>query len=271
MQNIEKLIQLNAELEGLLHVLSHRDSQYVRTALNSKYDEFKTAFESLQDGLKPLDIAEKEEFMANAVDGLSAEEVKEQEAVSEEIVDETEASVEAVEKEEKTFETEDNNLFGVVEEEKENQRNFDDDEIVPVTLGSWTPKAEPDALHATAETAPKVDAEAEVETEPVMQTPKEEPSETQESAPVKPVSVEEMLSRKEAADLKRVFTLNDKIRFRRSLFEHDDAKFAEALETLAGIASFDEAKNTVVEQFGWNLENPEVEDFLSIIHPHYAR
>lgn len=200
MEHIEKLIQLNAELEGLLHVLAKRDTSDIRKILINKYADYTAEFEKMLGylDLKEPDICVPE--IEHEVHSVSQEEAKLQEAVSDEVEDEMEASTEAVEK-----------------EPEAHVHNYDD----VMSVGA--------------------------------------------------MSVDEMLSRKEAKDLKRVFTLNDKFRFRRALFNADDTEFAEALERLGDIESFDEAKEFLVTQYNFDTENPDVEDFLSIIKPHYLK
>lgn len=79
MTDIDKLIRLNVELEGLLKVLADRNSIDARSLLSEKYREYTEAFERL--------LAQGEELAEEA----HAVEVKDQEAVDSEIPDETAA------------------------------------------------------------------------------------------------------------------------------------------------------------------------------------
>lgn len=234
MFNTEKLTQLTAELEGLLHVLARRDSGSLRTLIRNKYSDFTTEFDNFLDALKKDEPVQMEMNFESAVEDLEQLEVKEQEAVSGEVTDEMTASVEAIERgeEEST--------------EKENEKEAEN-------AGDYTFENDINEFAS--------------EPEDVM--PKKETVQTAIKSEASTMKVDRMLSRKEASDLKRVFTLNDKFRFRRSLFGQDDAKFAASLEVLSAAKSFKEAKSIVVDDFGWDPANPDVEDFLAIIEPHY--
>ncbi len=86
MTDIDKLIRLNVELEGLLKVLADRNSIDARSLLSEKYREYTETFGKL--------LAQGEELAAEA----HAVEVKDQEAVDSEVLDETDAATEAIER-----------------------------------------------------------------------------------------------------------------------------------------------------------------------------
>ncbi len=84
------------------------------------------------------------------------------------------------------------------------------------------------------------------------------------------IRVDEALSRREALDLKRAFTLNDKFRFRRGLFGNNDSLFADTLNTLMAMHSIDEAEEYLYGDMGWSPEDEDVKDFVSIVRNHFA-
>lgn len=248
--SIEKLTQLNAEIEGLLHVLSHRDTKFVRENVQRKYEEYISHFSSFLEYLKQNPIEMHDEVAENIIaegkhleNELAYEEVKEQEAVSGEVEDEMDRAEEAISSEEPV-------QVGFIDEPSTDASNESQEiSVVEHTVETQETIAVPDSAN--------------------LQDPVEET--TGDRAEQNDVRVDEMLSRRGAVNLKSVFTLNDKFRFRRSLFSQNDAEFAEALDRLADIETFDGAKEYLVNTYGWDLKTPEVEDFLSIIKPHYAR
>lgn len=272
MQNIDRLTQLNAELEGLLHVLAHRDNTTVRELLQAKYEEFKKTYEELQDELKFKPAETIEKSIAEEIHQLSQQEVKQQEAISVEIVDQMDASVAAIERgaqveiKPKTKETSTSKKDSTEPISFNSLFDTEDDEIVPVTLGGFD-----DETIEEPKPQPKPQPESKPQPTFVNKTASPQVSSVSASAPKVEMSVADMLSRKEAADLKRVFTLNDKIRFRRMLFNQDENKFSVALIELADKSSFDEAKALLLTKYGWDESDPDVEDFLSIIKPHYNK
>ncbi len=224
MQNINEIIALNAELEGLLHVLAKRDNASIRELLKTKYANYTSAFEKLLAEMESTPTEESPAQLEQVDHVLAQDEAKDQEAVSGEVEDEMDAATEAIE-------------HG--EQEDEASLLQDDPEVV------------------------EFDHE---DSQPVVF--EEEPAESESRAEIR---VDEMLSRKGATDLKRVFTLNDKFLFRKALFNQDDSLFAETLEHLAALDSFDQAKAYLANDLGWNLADENVDLFLSIIKPHYEQ
>ena len=306
MDNIEKLIQLNAEIEGLLHVLSRRDNQTVRNLLGSKFEEYMALYEDLKSYLNDHPIEEAACNIENDLKEnetlehiLTKEEVKEQEAVSDEVDDEISQSVEAIHRgeednsaERKVISESEDSVSDLANEDDSTDNHtkdditaeitsvehsqsiaadfesdtansttdagIDEDVIIPIVLSDETNEDENNVYeNASSDIVEDVDSQTDFQS--IGESRFDE------------IRVDEMLSRKGAVNLKKVFTLNDKFRFRRSLFNQNDIDFAETLDELATLTTFEDAKNHLQEKYGWDMTVPEVEDFLSIIKPHYAR
>ncbi|MBP3589132.1 MAG: hypothetical protein J6J61_01035, partial [Muribaculaceae bacterium] len=92
-----------------------------------------------------------------------------------------------------------------------------------------------------------------------------------EPDPVRPLSdtlkVDELIARKESADLRRAFTLNDKFRFRRTIFGGSDEKFSRTLQDLEAMPDFDTAMSHLEDILPENGEDNE--DFIAIIKAHF--
>lgn len=156
-------------------------------------------------------------------------------------------------------------------------------------------EAEPEPETPVEETAPvQPEPEPEAEPEPVAVTETEEAAEvkepenvagTAEPEPEQPeadarpevkseakaeMRVDEMLTRREARELRKAFTLNDKFRFRRELFNNDNDKFRETLERIERMQSNDEAVAYMTEVLGWNLDDEAPSDFAAIVANHFA-
>lgn len=160
-------------------------------------------------------------------------------------------------------------------------------------------EAEPEPETPAEEPAPvqpelEPEAEPEAEPEPVDVTVTEEVAEvkepetvagTAEPEPEQPeadacpevkseakaeMRVDEMLTRREARELRKAFTLNDKFRFRRELFNNDNDKFRETLERIERMQSNDEAVAYMTEVLGWNLDEEAPSDFAATVANHFA-
>lgn len=105
MTDINNLIHLNVEIEGLLRVMQERNSKHAKGLLADKYQEYKRRLEAF--------LAEPDEDSASALEqtatDLAAEathiEVKDQEAESAEVEDETDAATAAIERGAEKFES----------------------------------------------------------------------------------------------------------------------------------------------------------------------
>lgn len=113
--------------------------------------------------------------------------------------------------------------------------------------------------------APIVDDDP--DTEPPLELaddeePVELPDQPQESPRPKPQA--------DIRPLVKMFTLNDRYRFRRELFGNLDAAMAEALETLALMPDIDQARAYLEEDLCWDMTMPEVEEFIAVIQSYYT-
>ncbi len=66
-----------------------------------------------------------------------------------------------------------------------------------------------------------------------------------------------------------VFSLNDRFRFRRSLFKGDDAQFTAALGEVAALENYYEAEDYFYGTLQWSPDNQEVVDFMHIIQRYF--
>ncbi len=68
--------------------------------------------------------------------------------------------------------------------------------------------------------------------------------------------------------LLQAFTINDKFRFRRELFNGDEEDFAETLQLLAHMPNFEEARDYLEHDLLWDPKNDDVQAFLEIVKAH---
>lgn len=68
---------------------------------------------------------------------------------------------------------------------------------------------------------------------------------------------------------KLVFSINDKYRYRRELFDDSDVEFNNTLAIVASMDSFEEAEDYFLNEQGWDPENETVRDFLDKIRRYF--
>ncbi len=83
----------------------------------------------------------------------------------------------------------------------------------------------------------------------------------------------EALTRPERSEREKpaapIFCLNDRFRFRKTLFGGSEAEFADAMKTIAEMDSYEEAEQYFLDSYNWDPEDPEVIDFLDILSIYY--
>lgn len=132
----------------------------------------------------------------------------------------------------------------------------------PEALVESAPEELSDVVSAEPEHVVEIEAEQEVVVEAAAQP----------AIDMRPLSeslkVDELIARKESADLRRAFTLNDKFRFRRTLFGGSDARFSEVLDTLEAMNGYAEAEQYLSRVI--DMEGEDAEDFMNIINAHFG-
>ena len=92
------------------------------------------------------------------------------------------------------------------------------------------------------------------------------------SSPIPPVS--NLLHEEHAKVVSEVtpkFTINDRFRFRKELFDGDGSAFDEALATIASMSSAKEIEEYLSDDLCLDLENQDVADFLAIVTSRFAK
>ena len=229
--NISRMTQLTAEIEGLLYVIEKRDNSALREQLNEKYAEFRNLMDTF--------LATEAPAVVNEAPALDTD--KEYEAETAEVTPEVDAATEAIEADEEETGT-------TIQQEEETLEAIDNEE-------------------------PEVPAVQmiEPETDNTVQQPKISTT-INDILSGRPgeLRVYEMLSRREARNLRKAFTLNDKFRFRRELFGNNDELFGQTLDTLQQMSSYQQAVEYLEHNMGWDVKNEDVADFLSIIKNHFG-
>ena len=87
---------------------------------------------------------------------------------------------------------------------------------------------------------------------------------------VEPLRVDEKLQRDLSRDLRKAFSINDRFRFRRELFENSDALMADALDMVESMHSMDEAEDYFYNELGWEPDNDEVAAFMAVVKHHFS-
>ena len=86
---------------------------------------------------------------------------------------------------------------------------------------------------------------------------------------VGPVTLEEALQRQHAKELRKALSLNDRFRFRRELFGNSDIRMNETLALIDAMQSYDEAEDYILNDLHWDMDNPEVAEFMKIVQKHF--
>lgn len=73
-----------------------------------------------------------------------------------------------------------------------------------------------------------------------------------------------------AKDLRKSLSLNDYYRFRRELFQSDEAAMNEALDLIQEMRSASEVEDYFINELEWDKSSDDVQYFLEIVRNHFA-
>ncbi|MCH5241603.1 MAG: hypothetical protein J1F67_04160 [Muribaculaceae bacterium] len=68
---------------------------------------------------------------------------------------------------------------------------------------------------------------------------------------------------------KLVFSINERFRFRKELFDNSDADFNTSLALVASMDNFEEAEDYFINEEGFDTNNPVVKEFMNIIKKYF--
>lgn len=255
--NIEEMITLNYELEGLLYLALHRGDDTPQQV----WDMISAKIESLREGL----ATENATACDNTPASVPAEEVTESDnavtdqAIEEEPTDTEEAQETMPAEMEHPDETEDegNNDLQPLPVPEETQLPPTPDEILTIIKEEELEAAESEPLEEPPFTEPENGYVP--YTEPEVKT-----------APAETIRLDEKLARENSRNLRKAFSLNDKFRFRRELFSNSESEMTEAINTIEAMSSVDEALDYFYNDLNWDKSSQEVKDFIEIITHHFS-
>lgn len=78
-------------------------------------------------------------------------------------------------------------------------------------------------------------------------------------------SLSSTLANKKIDDIKQAISIGDRFRFQRELFRGNGEDMNKTLSYINQLATLDEVTSFLMSKYGWQGENPAVEDFFSII------
>lgn len=110
------------------------------------------------------------------------------------------------------------------------------------------------------------DAGEEIPVDPVPQVS----DEVEEVAVLEPAEEAVKVSRHPQVDIRKLFTLNDKFRFRRELFGNSEMEFVDALNTVSAMHSMSEAEDYFYNDLEWDAEIEEVKDFMQVLQQYFG-
>ena len=79
------------------------------------------------------------------------------------------------------------------------------------------------------------------------------------------------LQHREPGELRRMFTVNDKFRFRRELFGNSDTEFTDTLNLVEAMRNYNEAEDYFYTDLSWDAEAPEVQEFMAVVNRYFTK
>lgn len=140
-------------------------------------------------------------------------------------------------------------------------------EAEPKTAGE-PETVEPEPQPETSDVAEKTP-----DISPEMSSPRDETPVVSEPTLPEPekvaLSLHDILEKRQLADLRKAFSLNDHFRFRRELFAGSEERMSETIARLNGIHTYEESLRYLSEELRWDLENSSVADFIKLLEKRF--
>lgn len=271
-----ELFDLSMEIEGLLALAVRREDMVpseVFQLLNDKTLRFAEGIQALVShaGCPVVTsassrAAQEREFVASlpSLPGLFDSEAAPEESAP---CDEDNAPVSMVAEDEAGYEVSDDR--DAATDTSMNITPVDTTMETPVDASVETPVATKDEdTHASEAESPAP------ETDSVVQTVDAEVSLFAE-VPEDPVKAVETARPRHAVhepgELRRMFTVNDKFRFRRELFGNSDTEFTDTLNLVEAMRNYNEAEDYFYNDLAWDAEASEVQEFMAVVNRYFNK
>lgn len=128
--------------------------------------------------------------------------------------------------------------------------------------------------YAAAESDTNIDARAVLDTESESEecsAPASLFDETQISDFKKEVTGSSRPMRHDPGELRKMFTVNDKFRFRRELFGNSDTEFTDTLNLVEAMRNYNEAEDYFYNDLAWDAEATEVQEFMAVVNRYFNK
>lgn len=244
MNNIKRLLELNIEIEGLLRVAEYRNSETIESLLISKAKQFIEILNSDIAGDKsesditktiPSDIESKEEDRSVDITATPITESNISSPIYSPVIDESSSVVS------EEMET-------MLELENETNEKPEEDTVTSTLPPVFIPSIQQQS-----------NEQEEISTE--ISIPSEDDGHV--------MRIDEMIHRQSSRNLKKAFSINDRFRYIREIFDNDSAYFDETVKNLELLSNIDEVYDYLLGDMGLNHEDQTVKEFLSIIYNHF--
>lgn len=244
MNNIKRLLELNIEIEGLLRVAEYRNSETIESLLISKAKQFIEILNSDIAGDKsesditktiPSDIESKEENRSVDITATPITESNISSPIYSPVIDESSSVVS------EEMET-------MLELENETNEKPEEDTVTSTLPPVFIPSIQQQS-----------NEQEEISTE--ISIPSEDDGHV--------MRIDEMIHRQSSRNLKKAFSINDRFRYIREIFDNDSAYFDETVKNLELLSNIDEVYDYLLGDMGLNHEDQTVKEFLSIIYNHF--
>ncbi|MDL2220960.1 hypothetical protein LJC35_00225 [Parabacteroides sp. OttesenSCG-928-N08] len=84
-----------------------------------------------------------------------------------------------------------------------------------------------------------------------------------------PVFLSELLEKQNLSDFRKAFSLNDRFRFRRELFDNNETKMNSVVAELNDLSTLEESLSYIREKLHWDLEQEAAADFIKLLEKRF--
>ena len=148
------------------------------------------------------------------------------------------------------------------------------DEEEPIMRPTPMPAPVPEPQPDPAPTSEPTPVQSQTPQAPANTTPKPTPIPVPKMAPAPlshaDTSLNDAIERTKLTDLRKAFTLNDRFRFCRELFDRDEARMNDTLSALNEAHSYSESLDLLRARVQWDFDGETATDFLKFIERRFV-
>lgn len=277
MDTIHHLLRLNIEIEGVLRVLADRDNEIAMRILDEKTKQLAEIVSYLAhpeetSSTNTRSIAEITANTTRNISAISKPKDKKTDGYGSSVPPETIM----ISDEDLTSESSSDKINEELIRDTSSQTTISEPSENKIPLPESPRQSDSPDIDPTADSCDRRDADIAPDKDKTplpeenLSIPDKRPkTNPQNDASKEKIRIDEMLSRREARNLSKAFTINDRFRFQLHIFDGDKSTFNSTIDAISALEDLDSAMTYLSGIIDTQSEDQDMVDFITIIKNHF--